>query len=150
MTMSRAELAAELWGRLQVPFTDAGIVNADSSGNLKEPVDSALMKLGITYSDLSATGDVVTDANVPAAIAWAVHFGYAALLRSLAHTGTSVSMSVGAPSVSKTENKGDYIRSLERLRDQAKTEAESLTTGATWVFGSISTDIIATIEETDG
>lgn len=137
MSMSRAQLAAELWGRLGTQFTEAGITNIETTGNLKEPVDSTLLALGISYSDL-ATG-TVADADIPRAIALASYFGYVKLIHAVAHTGTSRTISVGAPSVSKSENRADYIRSLERLRDAAKAEADDLSPGrGTWAFGDLS------------
>jgi hypothetical protein len=56
MSMSRAQLAAELWGRLGTQFTEAGITNTDTTGNLKEPVDSTLLALGVSYGDLATLG----------------------------------------------------------------------------------------------
>lgn len=135
MSMSRAQLAGELWGNLGTLFIEAGIENEDVTGHLKEPVDHTLMTLGVSYGDL-ATG-TVGDTNVPQAIAWAMYFGYVKLLQTVAHTGVTTSVSVGAPSVSKSENRGDYIRSLERLRDAAKAEAESLMSSGTWAFNTL-------------
>jgi hypothetical protein len=59
MSMSRAQLAAELWGRLGTQFTEAGITNIETTGNLKEPVDSTLLALGISYSDLATLGPLL-------------------------------------------------------------------------------------------
>lgn len=140
MSMSRAQLVADLWGRLGTQFTEAGLTNTDTTGHLKEPVDSALLALGVSYSNLS-TG-TVTDSDIPRAIALVTYFGYVRLIDAVAHTGTNKSISVGAPSVSKSENRADYIRSLERLRDAAKQEADDLIPGGSWAYaGDLSLDI---------
>ena len=59
MGMSRAQLSAALWGLLQRQFTEVGIENEDSTGNLKEPVDFTLLALGTSYDDLT-TGTVAS------------------------------------------------------------------------------------------
>lgn len=145
MTMGRAQLSAELWGRLQRQFAEAGIDNTDTTGNLKEPVDSALMALGTSYSDLPS--GTVADTDITQAIAWAVYFGYVAVLHAVAHTGTAISKSVGAPSVSKSENRADYIKSLERLRDAAYASASALAPGDAWAFGDMNLGILSPVPE---
>lgn len=132
MTMSRAQLVAELWGRMQVQFTRAGIVNEDTSGNLKEPVDSALGAIGVSYST-RATGEA-SDDLADVAIAWAVFYGCQKVLDAVAHEATSTSKSVSAPGVSLSANGAEFIRAVERMRDNAKARAEALTPGGTWVF----------------
>ncbi len=142
MSMSRAQLAAELWGRLQTQFTVAGITNADTTGNLKEPVDSALMALGIGYGDLPTA--TVADSDVQRAIAWAVFYGYSAVIPRVADQAKQVSTSVGAPSVSKSTNGAAYLNELRLLRDAAKDAAEHMTPGMAWAVGELATGVFST------
>lgn len=139
--MSRAQLVAKLWEDLGGAFTEAGITNADTAGNLKGPVDNALLALGVAFGDLATA--TVTDADITRAIALANYYGYVAILQRVAHKAGSTSASVGAPSVSKSENHAEYIRALERLRDAAKADAEALTPGTGWAFADLDLGIFA-------
>lgn len=142
MSMSRAQLSAELWGRLGAEFTAAGITNADTTGNLKEPLDSALLSMGVAYGDLATA--TVPDSDIQRAIAWAEYYGYDRLIAVGLRNSISTTMSVGAPSVSKSTNGDNYIKSLERQRDAARAKAEALSAGTAWVFGDLSLGIFDT------
>lgn len=141
MSMSRAELVAELWGRLGTQFTEAGITNTDTTGHLKEPVDSALGSIGVPYSQRSTA--TVSDELADAAIEWAVCYGCVCIIASQAHTGVSGSWSVGAPSVSESENREPFIRTIERMRDEAEEAAKARMPGGSWAFGDLSLGIYA-------
>jgi hypothetical protein len=146
MSMSRMELAGYLWGRLQAQFTEVGIVNADSSGNLKEPLDDTFVALGFSFSDAATA--TVEDADTQKALALVRYYGLTTVYDA-ALNRTDEQKSVGAPSVSLSQNKSQFVRQLENALFRAKENAEPfLPKGDTWIFGSISTDTIGAIPET--
>lgn len=51
--MTRLEVAAAVGARLVTQLGDAGMSAADSSGNLKEPIDDALRAMGYAEADLA-------------------------------------------------------------------------------------------------
>jgi hypothetical protein len=119
--MSRAQLAANLWGLLQRQFTEVGISNEDSTGNLKEPVDFTLLALDVDFDDL-ATGSVAS-ADVSKALTVARYYGLRAIYDAALYR-VDYQQSVGAPSVSKQENRSQYVRQLEEALKRAKADAE--------------------------
>ena len=117
MGMSRAQLSAALWGLLQRQFTEVGIENEDSTGNLKEPVDFTLLALGTSYDDL--TTGTVASADVGKAMIVARFYGLQAAYDAALGR---VDMSVGAPSVSKSGNQ--YVKDLAAALAIAETRAK--------------------------
>lgn len=131
MSLSRAELAAELWGRLQRPFAEVGITNSDTTGNLKEPIDSTLVALGTAFGDL-ATGMVAAGDELKA-ITVAVYYGWDAAVTAAANL---VDGSVGAPQVQ--ESLSQLTANYTKQRDLAKQAALPwLPSDNTWGYGAI-------------
>jgi len=140
MALSRAALAAELWGHLQRSFTEVGIANSDTSGNLKEPVDATLSAFDVAYGDLP-TG-TIADGNERAAITVAIYYGYVAVLAGAEQRATT-SISVGAPSVTKSVNWSDYVANITRAMERAKTlAAANLPADNAWGSGSLDLDFV--------
>lgn len=146
MPMQRAQLTADLWGMLQTQFTEVGIVNDDSTGNLKEPVDQTLLALGTDYDDLPTA--TVANADVSKALILARYYGLLKVYDA-AMNRTDTQKSVGAPSVSRSDNKSQYVRQLENAIFRAKEQAEPFLPSAganSWGFGTISLDFIEPAE----
>lgn len=140
MSLSRAELAAELWGRLQRPFAEVGITNSDTTGNLKEPLDATLSALGVAYADLGV--GVVQYGDELKAITVAVYYGYAAMLDAVS-TRVTRSLSAASPQVSRTDNFTDLTRTLEAAMARAKAAAlPYLPAEGSWGYGTISLGFI--------
>lgn len=139
--MNRAALAAELWGRLQRPFAEVGITNSDTTGNLKEPVDSTLSALGVAYGDL-ATGTVAAGSEA-AAIALATYYGYVAVVGAF----TDKDVQVDAPTIriSKSNQGNRYETALARAKADAAAWLPD--DGAAFAVGVISLDFIEPISE---
>lgn len=55
--MNRADAAAIVASRYPTQLADAGMTGADTPGNLKEPLDDALLALGHGYDDLAGGDD---------------------------------------------------------------------------------------------
>ena len=51
--MNRATVAAEVGVRLSAQLADVGLTAADTTGNLKEPIDDALRAMGTAEADLA-------------------------------------------------------------------------------------------------
>jgi hypothetical protein len=141
MGLSRAELATELWGWLQRSFVEVGITNSDTSGNLKEPLDATLSVFDVAYSDLMS--GAISDGAERRAINVAVYYGYAAILVA-AETRVTSSISVSAPSVSKSVNWSDYVQNITKAMERARAiAAPDLPSDATWGSGSMSLGFVS-------
>jgi hypothetical protein len=136
MSLSRAELAAKLWGRLQRPFAEVGIANADTSGNLMEPLDDTLAALGLEDDG------VVPDDNKTKAIALAVYYGWEAIVRAF----IDMDDQVDAPNIHIVNSKqGDRY---EKQRDLAlQTAAPYLPDDGSFSSGTINLGFISTETE---
>lgn len=144
MSMSRAQLMTYLWGKLGDQFTEAGMTNDDTSGNLKEPLDETFVALGFSFTD-AATAEVVTG-DEPKAMTLARYFGLLAVYDAVMNRVDS-QISVGAPSVSKSENRSQFVRQLENALFRAREAAEPfLPTGGTVAFGDLNLGIYETRE----
>jgi hypothetical protein len=132
MSLTRAQLAANLWGTLQRQFTEVGIENTDDSGNLKEPVDSTLLALGVDYSDLETA--VIADGGEQKALIVARRYGYEAILDAAA---TWVDLTIDAPNTSV--KRSQFVQNIERALARATADAAPfIDTGASvWGFGSL-------------
>lgn len=141
MPQSRAQLVSDLWGMLQTQFTEVGTINEDSTGNLKEPVDLTLLALGTDYDDLPTA--TVANADVAKAMILARYYGLSKVYDGAMNRIDS-NKSVGAPSVSRSDSKSQYVRALERALETAKAAAEPYLPAAAsaWGFGTISLDFI--------
>ena len=140
MSLSRAQLAAELWGRLQRPFAEVGITNSDTTGNLKEPIDATLLALGTAWGDV-ATGTVATGDELKA-ITVAAYYGWEAAVTAAANL---VDGSVGAPQVQ--ESASQLTANYTKQRDLAKQAAQQyLPDEGAFVVGVIALDIIEPLE----
>jgi hypothetical protein len=145
MGLSRAELAAELWGLLQRQFTEIGIANEDTSGNLKEPIDATLGVFDVAYSDL-ATG-TIADGSERDAINVARYYGYVTVLESALNRVTT-SISASAPSVSKSSNWSEYIKNLTDAMERSRQIAAAfLPSDGSWGSGSISLGFVPSATE---
>lgn len=137
MSMSRAQLAAALWGTLQRQFTEVGIENSDDAGNLKEPLDSTLLALGTAYADLS-DGEVDTG-DEAAALAIVEYQGLRAALRAY----NKVDTTIDAPTVTvRWSQLGDKLR--KDVADAAVIVSAALSerNGGSWGVGSLSLGFI--------
>jgi hypothetical protein len=136
MSLSRAELAAKLWGRLQRPFTEVGIADADTSGNLMEPLDDTLAALGLEDDG------VVSDDNKTKAIALAVYYGWEAIVRAF----IDMDDQVDAPNIHMVNSKqGDRY---EKQRDLAQLAAAPyLPDGGSFSSGTIHLGFIPSCTE---
>ena len=140
MSLSRAELATELWGWMQRSFTEVGITNSDTSGNLKEPLDATLQVFDVAYADLSSGS--IADGTERRAINVAVYYGYMAVLVAAEQRATT-SISVSAPSVSKSVNWSDYVTNITKAMERAKAiAAPDLPSDSTWGSGSLSLEFV--------
>lgn len=140
MSLSRAQLAAELWGRLQRPFAEVGITNSDTTGNLKEPIDATLLALGTAWGDV-ATGTVAAGDELKA-ITVAVYYGWEAAVTAAANL---VDGSVGAPQVQ--ESSSQLIANYTKQQEYAKVAANAyLPDDGTFAIGVIALDIIEPLE----
>ncbi len=138
--MNRAALAAALWGDLQRPFTEVGITNADTSGNLKEPLDKTFRALGTAWGD-EATA-TVADGSEAAALSVAVYYGWEAVVTAAANL---VDGSVGAPQVS--ESSSQLFANYTKQRDAAKRDALAyLPDDGAFSIGAIVMDFIEPLE----
>lgn len=128
MGMSRAQLAANLWGLLQRQFTEVGIENEDSTGNLKEPIDFTLLALGTSYADLSS--GTVDDGDEHDALTIARYQG----LRSVYDAALAkVDVTIDAPNTSVKWSQ--YAAAIEKALTAAKAEALPLMATAVNPFG---------------
>lgn len=128
MGMSRAQLAANLWGLLQRQFTEVGIENEDSTGNLKEPVDFTLLALGTSYADLAS--GTVDDGSEADALTIARYQG----LRSVYDAALAkVDVTIDAPNTSVKWSQ--YAAAIEKALTAAKAEALPLMATAVNPFG---------------
>jgi hypothetical protein len=147
MSMIRAQLAGAMWGRLQQQFVEAGISNEDTTGNLKEPVDETLIALGVGYEDLeTATVETVDEAK---ALILARYYGLLTVYDAVMNR-TDTQISTGAPSVSKSESKSQYVRQLENALFRARENAEPFlpsTTGSSWSVDDLTLGIYSMTED---
>lgn len=128
MGMSRAQLAANLWGLLQRQFTEVGIENEDSTGNLKEPVDFTLLALGTSYDDLAS--GTVDDGSEADALTIARYQG----LRTVYDAALAkVDVTIDAPNTSVKWSQ--YAAAIEKALTAAKAEALPLMATAVNPFG---------------
>lgn len=133
--MNRAALAAELWGRLQRPFTEVGITNSDTSGNLKEPIDATLLALGTAWDDV-ATGTVAAGDELKA-IALAVYYGWGAIVSAF----QDKDIQVDAPNIRISKsNQGNRYEA--RLAEAKAAALPWLPDEGSWGFGTISLGFI--------
>lgn len=137
MSMNRVELMGYAWGRLGVLFTEVGMTNDDSSGNMKEPLDDTLMALGSTYED--AASAVVATADERAARALVRYYGLIAIQDS-ALNYVDESKSTGAPSVSLSRSRSQFVAQIEKSLERAyKDAAQYLPIGGGWIENDLET-----------
>jgi hypothetical protein len=67
MVLTRAQAATHIAGTLGSLFTLLGVGTADTAGQLKEPIDEALLAIGVAWGDLATAS--VADADVPGFLA---------------------------------------------------------------------------------
>lgn len=140
MAMSRAQLTAALWGTLQRQFTEVGITNTDDSGNLKEPVDSTLLALGVAYSVLaSGDADLIADGDEHKALIVARAYGLSTILDAALNTFDE---SIDAPNT--TIKRSQFVTNIERALARANADAAPFisTAPSAWGAGTISLDYI--------
>jgi hypothetical protein len=92
-----------------------GVGTADTSGEMKEPIDAALRLLGVAEANLPAA--TVSDADVAAflaALRWTV-------LRRL-RNAAAARVTVSAPALGVSKVASDYARHLDGLVEQARQE----------------------------
>ena len=137
MSMSRADLQAYLWGRLQTLFTEVGMTDDDTAGNLKEPLDETFVALGSSYGDAAIA--TVSDEDTSKALALVRYYGLTSIYDA-ALNRIDEQKSVGAPSVSLSQNKSQFVRQLENALFRARENVEAfLPTGTKWIVGELET-----------
>ena len=115
------------------------MANTDTTGNLKEPVDETFVALGVSYDDLATA--TVAPADQQAAMILSRYYGLLSVYDA-ALNRVDKQTSVGAPSVSKSENYSQFVRQLENALFRARENAKPfLPSGATWAFGDLSLGI---------
>ena len=128
MALTRSDMAAYLAGSLAELLTDAGLGTDDSPGELKEPIDRALLMTGTAYADLATA--TVSDAD---ALGFLAVLEYAALLRIDAARGDrATSLSAGGTSVSWARDA--WGKRLEAARVAA---SPYLVGSGQWASGSL-------------
>lgn len=136
MSMSRSDALAYLSGTLAQWITDAGLTAADTTGNLKEPIDDALLMTGTAYADL-ATATVADDD----ALGYRKVLKYTGLLRIQDAIGARVDISLDGPQMSKSRSQA--VKSLAEIVKAAKADADVfIVSTGTWDSGSIALDYI--------
>lgn len=136
MSMSRADSASYLAGTLAQWLTDAGLTAADTSGNLKEPIDDALLMTGTTYSDLTTA--TVADTDVPG---FRKVLKYTGLLRIQDAIGSRVDLQLDGPQMSKSRSQA--VKSIAEIIKTAKESAEPfITTSGAWSQGTVALDYL--------
>ena len=139
MSMTRGEMQDALWGDLQWGFTEVGITNTDDSGNLKEPLDRALLALGTSYSDL-ATGEAA-DGDEYTALAILHYTGLQTIYNAAL---AKVDVTIDAPNTSVKWSQ--FVANIAAALMEAKAEATPLmtTTVSSWVATSVNTGYLDT------
>lgn len=125
MPMSRDDAAAFISGSLGPMLAVAGVGTDDLAGELKEPIDEALLLLGVGFDDL-ATASV----DSTSVVAYRAVLTYTALEKLYAAVlpFATVSKSLGSPSVSKSEQRGQITANVKAALDAARTKAEGFVT----------------------
>jgi hypothetical protein len=116
MPMTRTDAASFLAGQLGSLLADAGIGTEDMTGELKEPIDEALLMTGAAFGDLPTAS--VADAD---ALGFTRVLYWAGLKRLLNEHALRVDISQGDPGVSKRESQS--AAALEKRLAQAWAEA---------------------------
>lgn len=137
MSLSRAQLAAALWGTLQRQFQEVGIENEDSTGNLKEAVDSTLLALGTEYDELETA--TVGSGDESKALIVARYHGLQAVYDAAL---SMVDTTIDAPNTSVRWSQ--YAANLENALTRAEAVAAPYmaTVDSGWGVGSLSLDYI--------
>lgn len=135
--MDRSDIATYMWGRLGAMFTEVGIDNADTTGDLKEPIDDTFLALGVNYADLASATSASSD--VRAARSLAYYYGLISI-RDAALNRVDESKSNGAPSVSLSRSRSQFVDNVNAAIDQAEKAATPyLPVVDSWVEGSLET-----------
>jgi hypothetical protein len=136
--MGRAESATYLASSLAELLSDAGLATTDTAGDLKEPIDDALLLTGTAYDDLATA----TVAGVDV-IGYRKVLTYTALLRIRGAIAHRVDVALDGPTMSKRRSQA--AQALDRLVAEAKAAAEPfIANGAsgTWGSGTITLDYL--------
>ena len=138
MSLSRAELQASLWGTLQRPFTEVGIANTDTTGNLKEPLDATLYAMGTAYADL--TTGTIADGSEFDALKVARYYGLSAIYDAALNR---VDVRLTDEDMSRSDTWSQFVKNLKDARDEAKADAAPfLPADGSWGAGSLSLGFI--------
>jgi len=136
MTMSRTDALTYLSGTLAQWISDAGLTAADSSGNLKEPIDDALLMTGTAYADLATA--TVADVD---AMGFRKVLKYTGLLRIQDAIGARVDLTLDGPQMSKSRSQA--VKSLAGIIEKAKADADMfIVSTGNWDSGTIALDYI--------
>ena len=116
MSLSRNNAADYIAAQLGTLLTEAGVGPEDLSGQLKEPIDQALMMTGVAYGDLPDAE--VDDAD---ALGFLAVLEYATLMRIHRSVLNRVTISMSEPGISK--QRGQIIDNLNKAIEVAKANA---------------------------
>lgn len=117
MPLLRADLAAYVVGALGQPLSAAGVSTADVSGGIKEPLDDALRRLGISEEALAAPD------LTPYSPALVLAMAYLAVLERIRVGAVSVaSVRVGDASVTRE----GFIAGIDRMLAEARSRVLEL------------------------
>jgi hypothetical protein len=127
--MTRVDAAAYLAGQFSQLLTEAGIGDDDESGELREPIDDAMLAMGVAFSDL--TDDTYELSNP---------FGFRAVLRLKAleriydAVANRVDISLDGPTMSKARSQ--FLKHLKDRIDAARIAATPYMTAEVETFWS--------------
>lgn len=136
--MGRAESATYLASSLAELLSDAGLATTDTAGDLKEPIDDALLLTGTAYDDLATA----TVAGVDV-VGYRKVLTYTGLRRVYDAVLNRVDIALDGPTMSK--NRSQFVRQMENRIKRAYDEAEPfIANGAsgTWGSGTITLDYL--------
>lgn len=137
MALTRAAARARLAATFAELLSEAGVVDADVDGGLKEPIDDALRDLGVAEADL---GDDIADADIRGFLALARYYVLARVYDAVLWR---VDASIALPSQSKSRSQ--FPKELrEAIKDaKAAAMAYGLSAANSWqAAGALSTDYL--------
>lgn len=140
MSITRTNAADYIAGMFAQQLTDAGLATTDTTGALKEPIDTALRLTGTSHADIATA--TVSDAD---AVGFFAVLDYTALLRIQRAILLRVDLQLDGPQMSKSRSQA--VRQIERAVDDAKKAADPfIVESGEWGYGTITLDYLEPVE----
>jgi hypothetical protein len=139
MSITRAQLSTYIGGMLTQPLTAAGISSVDSTGNMKEPIDDALLALGVDPTLISGSG-AFTALDARAAYATVKYYALMRIRDAVLHM-----VDIAGESPQVTAKRSQFVTALNARIAEAKVDSESFATTTTtggWSRGSLNLNYI--------